>query len=169
MDQNEVPPSVPCICLPAASTTALLLPWTYLVVLLGVSWQLFLDCAFLSSVVSCWGDLRSSPMVRWIASSGSSLGYAWSRGRNEIQTEKSMVTQAIREVYLSAPGPEREEPFLGITSKDVIKRIQARWTGKAGNRQVQMEGYGIAGRPLLAIMTEGYFIWSRGTGRGQYM
>lgn len=66
-------------------------------------------------------------------------------------------------------GPEREEPFLGITSKDVIKRIHARCTGKAGNRHVQMEGYGIAGRPLLAIMTEGYFIWSRGTGRGQYM
>lgn len=66
-------------------------------------------------------------------------------------------------------GPEREEPFLGITSKDVIKRIQARWTGKAGNRHVQMEGHGIAGRHLLAIMTEGYFIWSRGTERGQYM
>lgn len=106
-------------------------------------------------------------MVRWIASPGSSLGYAWSRGRNEIQTEESMVTQAIREAYKRVlRGPEREEPFLGITSKDVIKRIQARWTGKAGNGHVQMEGYGIAGRPLLAIMTEGYFIWSRGTAGG---
>lgn len=71
-------------------------------------------------------------MVRWIVSSGSSLGYAWSRGRNEIQTEKSMVTQAIREAYLSAQGARERRAIPGDYQQRCYKEDSRKvdWEGR---------------------------------------